>query len=172
VINKEVWMPIPSAKGYEVSSLGRVKSIPRTILTSNGQSRSYKGHILAITPHAKGYSSVTLGRGKEGSLIHRLVLEAFVGPCPEEMECRHLNGIKTDNMVSNLCWGTPLENGEDRIRHGTTTRKGAKLTPNLVPHIRQLLREGRTQKDIGSIYGVRQAAISDIALGLTWKGIV
>jgi hypothetical protein len=57
---------------------------------------------------------------------HHLVLETFVGPCPTGMECRHLNGDRSDNRLANLCWGTKVENAADRERHGTQPR-GSKI---------------------------------------------
>lgn len=56
--------------------------------------------------------------GSRSFLVHRLVLGAFVGPCPAGMECRHLNGDSTDNRVENLAWGTHVENVKDVIAHG------------------------------------------------------
>lgn len=55
--------------------------------------------------------------------VHHLVLEAFVGPRPAGMETRHLNGVRADNRLENLAWGTPTENAADKIRHGTATRR-------------------------------------------------
>lgn len=54
--------------------------------------------------------------------VHRLVLEAFHGPCPEGMEARHLNGDARDNRAVNLAWGTHQENVQDTIRHGRKAR--------------------------------------------------
>ena len=51
--------------------------------------------------------------------IHQIVLEAFCGPCPDGMEVLHGNGIRTDNRLSNLRYGTRSENNADSIRHGT-----------------------------------------------------
>lgn len=50
--------------------------------------------------------------------VHRMVLEVFVGPS-NGLECRHINGDKTDNRLENLSWGTTLENAMDRKSHGT-----------------------------------------------------
>lgn len=65
------------------------------------------------------YVQVSLYPGPEYHLLHRLVLEAFVGPCPEGMVCRHKNGNSKDNRLSNLAWGTYEENEKDKHTHGT-----------------------------------------------------
>lgn len=82
-------------------------------------------------PSRKGnlsYLMVALydGRGMSGRkdrYIHRLVLEAFVGPCPEGMEARHINGDHQDNRLENLCWGTKEENMKDRVLHNPNCKK-------------------------------------------------
>lgn len=72
----------------------------------------------------KGYLIVNLCNGHSHvRTIHRLVLETYVGPCPEGMQCRHLNGNQFDNRFENLCWGTPSENVRDTIQHGTYNNK-------------------------------------------------
>jgi len=103
----EQWRPIPGFEGlYEASNLGRVRS-PRTILKQRLSN--------------KGYPVVELskdGRSRE-SLVHRQVLSAFQGGPPPGNECRHLNGIPTDNRIENLAWGSRSENTVDQIAHGT-----------------------------------------------------
>lgn len=108
--------------------------------------------------------------------VHKLILEAFVGKRPTDLVCRHLNGDPTDNRVANLCWGTPKENAQDSIRHGTATclRVGedhiaAKLTEADVLQIKKLYSEGLTQKQIAARYPVTQRHISDIVRGKTWR---
>jgi len=64
-----------------------------------------------------GYIRVNLGGQKK--LVHRFVLETFVGPCPEGMEARHLDGNPANNRLSNLCWSTHKENVRDQYKHGT-----------------------------------------------------
>ncbi len=56
-------------------------------------------------------------RERKAFLVHRLVLETFIGPCPSGLECRHLNGDPTDNRLANLVWGTKLDNTVDYILH-------------------------------------------------------
>lgn len=57
--------------------------------------------------------------GRIAALVNRLVLEAFCGYCPDGMECRHLDGNKTNNRLENLAWGTHQQNINDKTRHGT-----------------------------------------------------
>ena len=127
----------------------------------------------------KGY--VLIRMGKKLYLIHRLVLEAFVGCRPPGMECRHLNGVKTDNRLSNICWGTPLENAADRIRLGefqnrANMAKGenhgrAVLTGGDVTEIRRLRQLGHSQYALGRRFGVSRRAIQAILEGHTWKHV-
>lgn len=106
-------------------------------------------------------------------LAHRVVLEAFVGPCPDGMEARHLNGIRTDNRVENLCWGTRKQNMRDRDRHGTTAvgeRQGsAKLNPAKVREIRQLAESGMLKREIAKRLGVCVQCIRNVCDGRTWQ---
>ena len=134
----EEWLPIPGHEGhYEVSNHGRVRSLDRVLTYENGRVQQHKGQILTLTPDRGGYLQVKIGRRK---LVHRLVLEAFVGPAPENQECRHLDGDQKNNHLTNLRWGSRRENSLDRTRHGTHRntikthcRRGHKLEgPNLI----------------------------------------
>lgn len=101
----EEWRDISNFEGHKISSFGRVMSFrkKRWVIRHQGTS-------------APGYKYVTLNGVV--CFVHRLVLETFVGPCPEGMEARH---VKTNdpgnNHLENLEWGTPKQNGEDRKRH-------------------------------------------------------
>jgi hypothetical protein len=50
--------------------------------------------------------------------VHPLVAAAFIGPRPDGMEIRHLDGERFNNAAVNLCYGTPSENARDRVNHG------------------------------------------------------
>jgi hypothetical protein len=108
-MENEIWKPINGFNDlYEVSNLGRVRSLDR--LDTRGY--KIKGVILKLSVANNGYYMVDLRRGelRRNCTVHRLVLETFVGPCSEGMECRHLDGCETNNKVENLAWGTRLEN--------------------------------------------------------------
>ena len=114
----ERWRAVPGHEGaYEVSDLGRVRSINR--ITDRG--RRIKGRVLSLASHRNGYQQVNLHRGRTQAthLVHQLVTLAFVGPVPEGMEVRHLNGVRSDNTLPNLAYGTHLDNMRDQRAHGT-----------------------------------------------------
>lgn len=117
----EIWKPIPGYEGYyEVSDQGSVRSIERVIARDNGRPQTVRSRLLRPALNRRGYEGVHLyrrGRG-EGFSVHRLVMAAFVGPCPDGMEVRHLNGDPADNRLTNLRYGTSYENKIDIIRHG------------------------------------------------------
>lgn len=122
----EVWKDIPNYEGlYQVSNLGRVKSLQR--LDSKG--RKVNLSIRKQTVGNVGYPVVSLYSkegGKENSqlfCIHRLVAETFI-PNPENKPCiDHINTIKTDNRVENLRWVTYVENNNNPI-----TKRGMSQT--------------------------------------------
>lgn len=138
----ELWRAIPGFEGwYEVSDRGRIRGVDRMV--RYGATRLAHAGVILNPSHSskQGYLKVTLhkdGTPKQRS-VHRLVLEAFVGPRPTGMVCRHLNGDHLDNRVENLAWGTQAENIADELKHGTHphARKthckwGHELTPDNV----------------------------------------
>jgi hypothetical protein len=110
---------IPSLPGYLVDELGNVYSTKP--IRRNGAAPAAP-RLMSTAPSHNRYLfvSVRLPNGKaRNPFVHRLVLEAFVGPCPPGMQCRHLNGVRHDNRLVNLEWATPATNNADKIAHGT-----------------------------------------------------
>jgi hypothetical protein len=101
---------------YQVSTQGRV----RRIVGGRG-SRSY-GRCKAITV-SNGRAVVSLNKPgvQELRLVHQLMMEAFVGPCPDGQEVCHEDGNGLNNVLDNLRYGTRQSNADDRIRDGATT---------------------------------------------------
>lgn len=118
----ERWLPVVGYEGYyEVSDLGRVRSVDRCISGPGGYPRRQPGRLLTQKPLPFGHMTVNLWKLGVGRtlLVHRLVLLAFVGEGPDGTECCHNDGDPANNSVSNLRWDTRSENLRDRVRHGT-----------------------------------------------------
>ena len=101
---RETWRDIPGYEGrYQVSNLGRIRSIKVTLL------RPYNARGYLVASLRAGGANVRHG-------VHRFVAEAFI-PNPEGKEqVNHINGDKTDNRVENLEWVTCQENNLHRCR--------------------------------------------------------
>ena len=118
----ERWKPVTGHEGiYEVSNHGRVRSVDRTVTRSDGQVHRRKGKLLRTPLNQRGYQVVNLCiQGKcQIRTVHSLIAETFIGTRPEGMEVCHNDGIKTNNRVDNLRYGTRSDNTLDKVRHGT-----------------------------------------------------
>jgi len=108
-----------------------------------------------MKPNDNGYMTVTLSdNGKQKKrLVHKLVLEAFVGPCPEGMQTRHLKNDKLNNRLDNLKWGTLQEQVEDRKKHGSTPKGNkhhrSKLTEKEVRRFLIYCKKFMKKNDVG-----------------------
>jgi hypothetical protein len=169
-----MWKPIPGWEGwYEVSDRGQVRSVQRRVTLGNGFDRVYQSHHLRQATNRKGYKDVKLSRPSEvwTPKVHRLVLEAFVGPCPDGMECRHLNNDPADNRLENLAWGTKAENGADQSENGL--KKGerqhtAKLSAFQVFMLRERPNYRGIIRDIAEEFGIHRLHAGRIRSGKYW----
>jgi hypothetical protein len=164
----EEWRIIPSHPDYEASSLGRIR---RGSLIHKGEVNSH------------GYHCVRLRKVRHST--HRLVCEAFHGPCPKgKTDVAHFDGDRLNNAAGNLRWATRAENVADAKRHGTFVgdtseatmasvaagRAGernpfAKLTQGAVDEIRASDEPHRT---IARRLGVADGTIRKIRKGELW----
>lgn len=102
----------------------RIARFPQYEFHASGHVVSFqKREPRTLKPIKMGaYVGLQLARAdgsREKAYLHRLICEAFNGPCPAGMQCRHLDGDKTNNAAANLAWGTKAENEADKLRHGS-----------------------------------------------------
>jgi len=154
----EEWRPIDGFDNYIVSDCGRV------------------AHILAPRINSNGYPRAQLcGKDKRrDALVHRLVLEAFVGPCPQGMEaCHHPSNDRSNARLDNLRWDTPSANNMDKVAAGThvqgSDHPAAKINETDVERIFDLKRNGSTQKEIAFLFGLSKSHIGHILSGKCWS---
>ncbi len=124
VTDSEEWRAIDRFPGYEVSSLGRIRSLPRLVFQANGKPQPQPFRMHSTYAGSSGYLSVHIRHdGRRDKIrVHLLVTRAFLGPAPIGQECRHKNGNRLDPRLSNLEYGTRQENMRDAIKHGTFGR--------------------------------------------------
>lgn len=130
--------------------------------------------LLPVYVSKGGYLRVKIG-GRLAS-VHRLILSAFVGPCPEGLLALHGDGNCKNNRPSNLRWGTQKENVADSIKHGTNQHgergSRAKLTDSQIKQIRRRIASGETTVAVAREFGIHQGTASRIASGVNWKHLL
>jgi len=187
----EIWRDIVGYEDwYQVSNLGRVRSVDRVVVYKTGQKRIYKGQILKQQNATNGYKIVDLQKNKNRKhfLVHRLVGKAFLPNLLNLPEINHLDEDKTNNSLENLAWCTVLEN---RI-FGTRTKRatenkdytaiGKKNKLHFGKRVRQMSKDGSviaefiSLRDIERICGYHRQHISaccngkyKLAYGYAWK---
>lgn len=155
------FLPVPGWAGFRVSARGLLMG-PSGFLLKPSVSKD--GHLYIVR-------RVGGRTGRPQKLwVHRAVLLCFIGPCPVGHESRHLDGNPAHNTISNLAWGTRLENMRDKQRHGTERhgedKPGARLTAAEVHAIRADRRPART---VATEHGVNHTAVLRIRRRERWR---
>ena len=171
--SKEVWKDVPGYEGlYQVSNMGRVKSLDRYVPTRWGTPTFRKGVMLKPKYSCHGYAIVSLCKKGEikDMAIHRIVLETFVGSCLPGQQCRHLDTDTRNNQLKNLCWGTQQEDWNDRRKYGKVhlgeRHWSNKLTEEQVKEIRNTI---RMTNMFAAKFGISKTLIKSIRKRKVWK---
>jgi hypothetical protein len=175
IIGLEQWRDIPSYEGsYQVSDLGRVRSVPRkqTLVNAKGDvyTRTYHGKILKPAPTSSGHLTVVLGRAGGSQHVHALVLKAFVGAAPQGRETRHIDGNEKNNCLSNLEYATRTRNSQDKKWHNGAANYV--LKPTDVIDIKRRLGPRGMGVALAREYRVSPTTISNINRGRIHKDCV
>lgn len=134
-MSDERWLPIEDYPDYEVSDHGRVRSLNREVTSRWGTPRRLPGRALKpvmVGNNRNGkYCAVSLYRDGQSRqfLIHLLVLMAFVGKRPPGLIGCHGDDVRTNNFLSNLYWGTYVENGNDAVVNGLNWKSNVTHCP-------------------------------------------
>lgn len=166
----EVWSRLPDNTLYEVSTMGRLKSIGRP--DSHG-GIVWREKILKQNFDKDGYVrvSIKIGKNHKTKKVHRLVAQAFI-PNPENRpQVNHKNFDKSDNRVENLEWNTAKENNNHLIQSGRRKpSKRNKLSKDKAYEIRRLLQgSDLTFREIGAMFNVSISAVNHVKSERCWK---
>jgi hypothetical protein len=160
---------IPNFPGYYATPSGDIWSGPK---------KSYRGYrkLRGLLYAKRGSMKVELFKKGQSfwKKIHRLILETFVGSCPEGKEGCHKNDIANDNRLENLYWGTHSDNCKDAFRNGKRCNKGSnsprsKLNKRQAQEIKKLLGASElSQRKIAKLFNVTQVTIHRINVNEHW----
>lgn len=171
----EEWRPVVGYEGlYEVSDLGNVRSLTRTVtryLRSGPREITFAGRTRK--PNTTGfYNTISLGKDGKGRTftIHRLVAEAFLGPRPHDRETTHLDGNARNNALTNLAYRTAKQNANDKREHGTLIAGATHYAAKLTESDAQAIRASTEQIEaLAARYGITQNAVKRIRYNQTWN---
>lgn len=131
---QEIWKPVVGFEGYyEVSNLGRVRSLDRTVIRSNGIVQTLRGKVKDVKNNAYGYPCVTLCKDgiSRQTTLHRIIAEAFIPNPDNKPEIDHINTIREDFRLENLRWVSHKENmhnpiSKERVYINSHTKEATK----------------------------------------------
>lgn len=173
--------------GFRKQELERRASLKKELLSS-GHWKQHPKHKYLISKCGKVFSLLTYRERKHwitktnyasisvggiNSLVHRLVLETWVGPCKNNKQGAHLDGNPSNNNLDNLKWVTAKENCSHKKIHGTnlqgSTHPLSILIERDIPVIKRLRELGMTLEKISKIFGVNISTINLVIKGKTWN---
>ena len=116
----EIWKPVVGLEDYYmISNIGRIKSVERIVVHSDGRKRHIGGKILKTRINNHGYECIRISCNRQKGMlnIHRAVALAFIPNIENKPYIDHVNTIRNDNRVENLRWVTQMENAHNPITY-------------------------------------------------------
>ena len=178
--DSEVWKDVAGYEGvYQVSNLGRVRSVDRLVQYSDGRKYTYKGKMIKLAENKNrgGYLYVRLSHNQRKVLksLHRLVAETFIENSGNKPEVNHIDGDKGNNKVSNLEWVTSKENSEHAVKNGLIPSGQdsyqAAFSNNQVRDMRKQYKGGFRLTDLAEKFGVNPSTMHSILNYRTYKNV-
>lgn len=170
----ELWKAVVGFEGYyEVSSLGRVRSLDRTGVSG----RKRLGRVMTLKRTRGGYlfAAFCVFGKRTQHRVNRLVAKAFSPYETPGSVAAHLNGVRTDNRADNLAWKTKLENEADKIVHGTLLSGSAcpwaTLTESEVVSMRAANNTGESIASIARRLNRKYQVTYDAVRGRRWAHV-
>ena len=163
-----MWKTIPSFERYEICrdtcAVRRIKD----------------GRMPAVVLQHTGYLTVWLRREAKASgqylRVHRLMWMTFVGPIGPDDFLNHIDGVKTNNRISNLEPTDYKHNMAHAARMGLMARGSrcvqSKLTEDAVLDIKRRIQNRETARSIARLHGVSADAIGKIKIGKNWRHVM
>ena len=158
----EIWKALPGGPGVEVSTLGRVRTLDKTVWNGKG-TWLMKGRILKQRHNHHGYMRVgiTIDGGRAMKLVHRLVAQTFIANPNDFPQINHKNCVRDDNRVSNLEWCDNSYNQKYREKYGDALENpvfAINLETLEVSHF-------KSQAEAGRVLGAGQSSINSVING-------
>lgn len=174
--NAEVWRAVPDFEGkYEVSNLGRIRSLDRIVTMKNGAKRFHEGKLLTPKKQKNGYLFYQLfdGNGKfKHWMLHRLVATVFIDNPQGYKEVNHKDGDKTNNKYTNLEWCTRQYNCIHAIENGLKDMsKVYSMHPVVQIKDGEIINEYPSIVEAANSVGVTPSAISRCLRGKSKKSM-
>jgi hypothetical protein len=173
----EIFKDIEGYEGYyQISNLGKVKSLHRIVDNHSGFKKVLKEKFLNPNISKTGYYVVSFKKNniKKTFKVHRLIANSFIPHVKDKKFVNHINGIKTDNRIENLEWCTILENNLHARKTGLVNDSGcnhvsSKLTEEQVVFI---IKSSLKLKDLGNMFNVDFTTIYKVKKRITYKNVL
>ncbi len=170
------YRPVTGFLGYRVGDDGSVWSCWKRVgFGKVAMSSTWRRKSISINKSGRCIVMLSVKDKSYSRQVHRLVLTAFVGPCPPGMECCHEDGNPLNNRLSNLRWDTKEANGRDAARHGKNRgeRNGqAVLTETEVVALRRDYAEGMSRKELSMKYKLTVTGVDNVTHNRVWRHLI